>query len=127
MGPVILVINSDEDQRAILVAALGDYGYNVAEASNGEAALQMAEQLRPALIIGDFPMDVPGHSPFVEALRKEVGSKAPVLTVTARNTITALESAYAVSASVLVQPTPARVLEEVQNLLAGLDSPAQAE
>jgi CheY-like chemotaxis protein len=127
MGPVILVINSDEDQRAILRAALGDYGYTVAEASDGEAALQIAERLRPALVIGDFPMDVPGHSPFVEALRKEVGSKVPVLTVTARHTITALEDSYSVSDSVLVQPTPARVLEEVQNLLARCDSTAQKE
>ncbi|MEO8142374.1 MAG: PAS domain-containing protein [Sphingomicrobium sp.] len=56
----VLVVDDDPDVRDFIVASLGDYGYRVREASDGETGLQAFAEERPDLVILDFAM--PGLS-----------------------------------------------------------------
>lgn len=58
----ILIVDDNADDRIILVALLEHFGYEVLEASNAFAALGIAENQRPDLIISDLHM--PGLSGF---------------------------------------------------------------
>lgn len=111
MGPTIFLVSSDDNQRALIAAALKGYGYEIFGARDGETALQLAGQLRFDLVIG------PGHSPFVDALRKKIGPRPPILTIHTRATMREIEAAHARNAFVLTDPTPARVVEVVQKIL----------
>ena len=56
----VLVIDDDPDVRDFIVASLGDYGYRVREAADGEDGLAAFAEERPDLVILDFAM--PGLS-----------------------------------------------------------------
>lgn len=119
MSRLILLVDADDDGRNILRVYLEHHGYRVVESPDGAAALDLVGQHGPDLIIGDFPLDVPGHSPFTKAARAEFGYDGPILSVTARARPVEIEAARAKSSAVLVKPLhPARVLEEVERLLA---------
>lgn len=117
---LILLVDSDPDTREILRASLENRGHDVLDAADGALGLRLARERVPALIIGDFPMDVPGESPFVGAVRRERhldGTR--ILTVTARAMSEDLAEARRVSDGVLVKPVePADVLAEVTRLLS---------
>jgi signal transduction histidine kinase/ligand-binding sensor domain-containing protein/CheY-like chemotaxis protein len=53
-APLILVVEDDPETRQALVAALQMQGYRVAGAADGAAALELARDLRPALITLDL-------------------------------------------------------------------------
>lgn len=115
----ILLVDADNDGREILRVYLEHHGYRVVESSDGAAAFDLVREHRPDLIIGDFPLDVPGHSPFTNAARAELGYVGPILSVTARARPAEITAARANSSAVLVKPVhPSRVLEEVERLLA---------
>ena len=56
----ILVIDDDPDVREFIVTSLGDYGYRVREAIDGESGLNAFAEERPDLVILDYAM--PGLS-----------------------------------------------------------------
>lgn len=120
MSRLILLVDADHDGRNILRAYLEHHGYDVLESADGAAALDLVRDHGPDLIIGDFPLDVPGHSPFTNTARLESGYAGPILSVTARARPEEIAAAREKSSAVLVKPVlPARVLEEVERLLAG--------
>lgn len=49
----ILIVEDHEDSRRILCDLLASRGYDLVEAEDGEQALAMAEERRPALILMD--------------------------------------------------------------------------
>lgn len=51
--PLVLVTEDDEDTRFILSLLLGQRGYAVIEAADGEEAVLLAESARPDLILMD--------------------------------------------------------------------------
>jgi len=53
-NPVVLVVEDHDDTREMLKILLTIYGCQVIEAENGEAALRLAEQTRPDLILLDM-------------------------------------------------------------------------
>lgn len=119
MSQLVLLVDADEDTRVILRAYLEHAGLRVLDTGDGEAGLELARAHRPDLVIGDFPLDVRGHSPFTGALRELAGADVPVLTVTARATAEELVEARAVSRLVLTKPvSPRRVLKEIRRLLS---------
>lgn len=119
MSRLILLVDADDDGRGILRAYLEHHGYRVLESPDGAAALDLVRDHAPHLIIGDFPLDVPGHSPFTDAARSEIGYVGPIVSVTARARPEEIEAARVTSSTVLVKPVhPSRVLEEVKRLLA---------
>jgi DNA-binding response OmpR family regulator len=84
MAATILIV---EDEYAVargVQYALGQEGYEVTVAPNGEEALKIAGELAPDLVILDVRL--PGIDGF-ETLRRlrASGSKAPVLMLTARD------------------------------------------
>ena len=54
MQPLILIVEDDPDILAMMVTALGDEGYRVATAQDGEEALASARRDRPDLIVLDL-------------------------------------------------------------------------
>lgn len=117
---LILLVDGDADTREILRASLENRGHEVLDAADGAVGLRLALEHVPALIIGDFPMDVPGASPFLGAVRRERhldGTR--ILTVTARAMSEDLAEARRLSDGVLVKPVePAHVMAEVSRLLS---------
>lgn len=118
--PLVLLVNSDEDSRTILRDALEHAGYDVLSTPTGAEGLAVAHSHRPDVIIGDFPMDVPGHSPFTGDIRKDPRLNGTrLLAVTARALDHEVEAARAVSDAVLVKPVkPGTVVDEVARLIA---------
>ncbi len=118
MPRVILLVDADSDSRTILKAYLEHHGYGVLDTPDGGEALDLARSHAPDLIIGPFPLDVPGHSPFTRAVRRESGYDGPILTVSARARPEDVEAAESISDGVLLKPVqPSTVLEAVQRLL----------
>lgn len=118
-APLILLVDRDQDARQIYKAYLEHRGYSVIDTADGQQGLDLAREHRPALVIGDLPQDVPGHSPFVDALRRQ-GTDAPILVVTSRAMDEEVAAARAISESVLTKPVaPERVFAEVERLLGG--------
>ena len=117
----ILLVDGDADTREILRVALENRGHVVLDAADGASGLRLAREHQPALIIGDFPMDVPGESPFTGAVRRAPElQETRILTVTARAMSDDLSAARRVSDAVLVKPVePRDVVAEVERLLGG--------
>lgn len=67
MSARILVVEDNDDNRALVVKVLARRGHQVAEAVSGEQALEQAAQARPDLILMD--LNLSGMSGF-EATRR---------------------------------------------------------
>ena len=81
----ILVVEDDPDTRDILERTLSGAGWRVAQAENGQTALEWLRTERPALILLDLMMPVMNGFDFLEALRHmPEGRSIPVLVVTAK-------------------------------------------
>lgn len=83
MSKRILVVEDQEDNRAILRDLLTSAGFEVREAHNGEEGLKLAESLRPDLILMDIQLPIlDGY----EATRRIKGNsdlaQIPVIAVT---------------------------------------------
>jgi CheY-like chemotaxis protein len=57
-GPLILVVDDFEDNRAMYVEYLQFQGFRVAEAVNGAEAVARARELGPALVVMDLSLPV---------------------------------------------------------------------
>jgi two-component system, sensor histidine kinase and response regulator len=52
----ILVIDDKEDIRNLIKAVLGEFGFNVQEAGNGQLGVQMLREQKPDLVVCDINM-----------------------------------------------------------------------
>lgn len=57
-GPVVLIVDDTEDTRLLYVEAFADAGYRVEQATNGQEALDIIAQTKPALVLMDLSMPV---------------------------------------------------------------------
>jgi CheY-like chemotaxis protein len=57
-APLVLVVDDFEDNRAMYVEYLEFQGFRVAEAVNGEEAVEQATKLKPALVVMDLSLPV---------------------------------------------------------------------
>ena len=81
--PLLLVVDDNEDMRALLGAVLGEE-YNVAMVSNGKEGLRYAAKYVPDLVISDVMMPVMDGLELTRRLKGEVStSHIPVLLLTA--------------------------------------------
>jgi two-component system response regulator (stage 0 sporulation protein F) len=82
--PLVLIIDDDVWIRSVMTEILVAEGYAVAEATDGQAGLELAEQLQPAVIVLDLAL--PGRSG-LEVLRelkdRQPTQDIPVLVVSA--------------------------------------------
>jgi signal transduction histidine kinase/DNA-binding response OmpR family regulator len=83
--PLVLIIDDQETDRYIIRHHLEEFGCSILEASGGEEGLQLARQLRPALVLLDLNM--PGMDGFeVLATLRDDGATAslPITVVTSQ-------------------------------------------
>jgi DNA-binding NarL/FixJ family response regulator len=82
----VLIVDDDAGDRATFREALARSGYAIAEAASGEQALELAEQIDPAVVILDVCL--PGISGYevCHALRQRFGEELPIVFVSAART-----------------------------------------
>ena len=82
----VLVVEDDEETRNIIAQTLRNAGWTVAEAINGQDALDMMSSLQPGLIILDLIMPVMDGFGFISALREQPEWRhIPVIVNTAKD------------------------------------------
>jgi len=113
--PVLLLVEDNSDLRAFLNQALHD-DYQVVEASDGAAALKLAKEKRPDIVLSDLMMPEMDGMELCRALKADPQtSGAPFVLLTARSDLTTkLEGLDTGADDFLVKPFH---LSEVQGRL----------
>ena len=79
----VLIADDEADVRAFLQVALEDDGYTILEASNGEAAVEMAKAESPDVIILDVQMPKKSGFEAFDDLRQDEATRAiPIIMLT---------------------------------------------
>jgi len=79
----ILIVDDDPDMRKLATIILDKEGYNVIEAEDGGAALDIAKEKRPDLVISDVMMENVNGFMLYELLREDpVTEDIPLIFVT---------------------------------------------
>jgi DNA-binding response OmpR family regulator len=82
----VLVIEDDASMRDMLRRSLEKYGWQVAEAQNGNVGLTQLAATSPALILLDLMMPEMDGFEFMDALRRRGDAKRiPVIVITAKD------------------------------------------
>lgn len=96
----ILIVEDDADTREVLALALVMKGFLVSTAEDGSRGLEMAERLRPDLIIADLCMPNLSGVEMIETLRKQPRfSRVPILVLTAYGSEVVIDAIQALGAS----------------------------
>ncbi|HJD96653.1 response regulator transcription factor [Mailhella massiliensis] len=84
--PVILVVEDDDDIRELVAFSLEEEGYHVEQAADGLRGLEMAESLKPDLIILDLMLPGRDGLSVCRELHKHAAESipCPILMLTAR-------------------------------------------
>ena len=75
MSKMILVVEDQEDNRQILRDLLGNAGYAMQEAENGEEALSAVAKQRPDLILIDIQLPVLDGYEATRRLKADPGTR----------------------------------------------------
>jgi|SRR5437867_1095451 len=81
-GSTILIIDDNENFRKLLAETLILWGYNAAEAVDGEQALSIIQQFSPDLVIVDIDMPNMNGLEFTSRV-KQINPEFPIIMVTA--------------------------------------------
>ncbi len=120
----LLLVDDDPDVRQIVVRVLLDLGYDVREASNGEAALAALTEFEPDLLLIDFAMPGMNGAEVVAAARR-ANHHLKVLFLSGYANSAALEGAVG-AAPLLRKPfRPAELAAAVQSALDQKPPPAR--
>ena len=85
----VLLVEDDEETRALMASNLEKAGWIVSEAGNGQQALDMLPDVRPQLILLDLMMPVMDGFGFLAAMRaKPEWQHIPVIVITAKDLTT---------------------------------------
>ncbi|MFC1491857.1 response regulator [Nitrospinota bacterium] len=85
-GGKILVIDDDEDIRAIVKMVLSEEGHHVIQAEDGEKGLELAKRDEPDLIILDIMMPrMNGYEVARQLAARPLTAEIPILMLTAQN------------------------------------------
>lgn len=117
----ILVNDDSRSIRKIVSTALRGAGYEVLEAENGEAGVEMAKGRELDLVLTDLNMPVLNGLGFTEKFRAlPEHRETPVLVVTTESQLAKKEQAKAAGANGwIVKPIqPSRLIEVVEQVLA---------
>jgi CheY-like chemotaxis protein len=121
-GQLILCVDDNLDIRDLITLILEDEGYEVISASQGEAALALIKERKPALILLDVMM--PGISGLdvlrtLRSLPDPSITHTPVIVITAKSQSSDIDEALGAGAtSYIVKPfRPEALIEKVQKFL----------
>src|SRR5439155_2385921 len=78
-GPVVLVVEDDEETRAALVRELSTRGYRVSQAGDGEAALRQFESRRPDVVLLDLGLPDMDGLDIVRPIRRDATTPIVIL------------------------------------------------
>lgn len=82
-GPILLV-EDNEDNRAVYTTILRYYGYEVVEAPSGEEGIEAARRIRPALILMDIGLPGIDGWEATRRLKRDPETRAiPIVALTA--------------------------------------------
>ena len=100
---MILVIDDDNDVRAMIVRALQELGYRVAEAPDGPSALALIDAQKFSLVVLDYMM--PGMDG-TETAREiaAIDPDVPIVFSTGHSALRALRNSAGEGAAVLEKP-----------------------
>jgi len=120
----ILLVEDNEDNRAVYTTILRYYGYHVVEAPNAEEGLELARALQPGLILMD--VGLPGMDGWEATRRLKSDPRTrsiPVVALTAHAMAEHRAQSYAAGCDgYLAKPIePRDVLEEVRRYLSTSD------
>lgn len=116
----ILLVEDNEDNRAIYRTILEHVGYEVLEAHDGEAGVRLARESQPDLILMDISIPKIDGWTAIRMLKGEEGTaRIPVIALTAHALATDRQKAMEVGCDgYLAKPVePRRVVEEVRKQL----------
>ncbi|MGB8645126.1 MAG: response regulator [Anaerolineae bacterium] len=83
MKPIILVIEDNEQNMYLTTFLLQKNGYQVAQARDGQAGIDMANRIKPVLILLDVQLPVMDGYAVAQALRRNTELAAvPIVAVT---------------------------------------------
>ena len=100
---MILVVDDDNDVRAMIKRALQELGYPVSEAPDGPSALASFEERKPSLVILDYVM--PGMDGAEVARRiTALDPDVPIVFSTGHGALRALRTAAGEHVSILEKP-----------------------
>ncbi|HEX5752334.1 MAG TPA: sigma-54 dependent transcriptional regulator [Archangium sp.] len=106
----ILVVDDEGNARRAIATILGEEGYEVAEASNGEEGLARLSDFSPAVVLTDVRMPKMDGLTFLQKAREQ-GSDATFIVMTAFASVeTAVEAMRAGAENYLVKPLDANAV-----------------
>ena len=88
----ILIIDDDEDVRALVEDFLGEIGYRIQSVPDGDAAMALLEEFRPDLVLADFAMPGNNGAEVARQIRQRM-STVPILFFSGYADTAALEAA----------------------------------
>ncbi|MFL5309319.1 MAG: response regulator transcription factor [Myxococcales bacterium] len=116
--PSILVVEDDDDCRAVLADLLEMSGYSVVACGEAHRAVEIAREHRPSLVLVDFMMPDADGGWLVRSLRAEGGRLAKVPVVLTTGSSAGREIADSLGVRALEKPFDMnRLLELVRTLL----------
>ena len=112
---IVLLVEPDRTVLGDFRAALESRGFQVWSAEDGAAGMRLARDHRPGVIVGDFPLDLPGDSAFTQAVRTDpLLTDAIIITVTDRHRTEKDSAAWQHSDRVIAKPIDGtRLADEV--------------
>lgn len=117
----ILLVEDNEMNSDMLTRRLRRRGYQVSLATDGEAAIAMARELRPHLILMDISLPlIDGHEAIRRIRREEQTTPVPIIALTAHALTEDRDKCLAAGADDYdTKPVDlARLLEKIDALLA---------
>ncbi|WP_198559829.1 response regulator [Colwellia sp. 12G3] len=82
----VLVIDDEQMNRDLISRYLGDEGFSLFQAANGEEGINLLDTVKPDLILLDLMMPVMGGFEFLEIIRqKEDYNLVPIIVITSKS------------------------------------------
>jgi len=119
--PLVLVADDDEDILLLVTTRLKRYGFEIVQASNGDEALAVARERRPALAVLDIGMPGLDGVEVLEQIRADDDLRAmKVLLLTAKAQESDVRRGFAAGADAYVKKpfSPADLSARVRELLS---------
>jgi CheY-like chemotaxis protein len=105
-GQLVLVVEDHEDTQTCVAEQLADYGFEVATASDGESAMRLIRERRPALVYLDMNLpNVSGYDVCEQIRTDPLLQDIPVVMTSAQTSLSVRASCFEAGADAFV-PKP---------------------